>query len=299
MSHGSPEPDWAALADRHQSENRRRRRLTIVAAVAGVAVVGGLVATAVVVSGHGSRDDARAVAATTGTGASPDGSAGPAGAVATAIASAAGSRPASSSPSRPASASASASRSASKRPTATASASSRATDPLTAISQAGTDTAPLTAAGLFSARTLTIDGYTWTRTLTGSTSPCWKATTGGLGDVLAVSECQVLLRATYVSGSSAVTVGVAVFDHKAQADIAERDSHGQIQGLTAAGSISFCTSAGCVNTHAAVGRYGYFTVSGSVKTGGTTADAVATAAGPDLATYAHGRLLQRGKDAVS
>jgi hypothetical protein len=297
MSHGSPEPDWAALADRHQSQTRRRRRLTIVAAVAGVAVVGGLVATAVVVSGHGSGDDARAVAATTGTSASPGGSDRPAGAVATAIASAAGSRSASPSPSGPASAAASSS--ASKRPSATASESSRAPDPLTVISQAGTDTAPLTAAGLFSARTLTIDGYTWTRTLTGSTSPCWKATTGGLGDVLAVSDCQVLLRATYVSGSSAVTVGVAVFDHKAQADIAERDSHGHIQGLTAAGSISFCTSAGCVGTHAAVGRYGYFTVSGSVKTGGTTADAVATAAGPDLAAYARGRLLQRGKDAVS
>jgi hypothetical protein len=113
--------------------------------------------------------------------------------------------------------------------------------------------------------------------------------------VLAVSECQALLRATYVSGSSAVTVGVAVFDHKAQADIAERDSHGHIQGLTAAGSISFCTSDGCVGTHAAVGRYGYFTVSGSVKSGGATADAVATAAGPDLAAYARGRLLQRGK----
>lgn len=289
------EPDWDALADRHQSQTRRRRRLTIVGAVAGMVVIGGLVATAAVVSGHGSQDDEQTVTTAAGASASPGGSAGPSEAVASAIASAAGSRSPSASPSGSASPSASPSRSASKQSSATSSQSSQAPDPLTVISEADTDTAPLSAAGVFAAKTLTIDGRTWTRTLTGSTSPCWKATTGGLGDVLAVSECQYLLRATYVSGDSAVTVGAAVFDHKSQADQAEQDHKGQIQGLTAAGTISFCTSDGCVSTHAAVGRYGYFTVSGSVKSGGTTADAAATAAGPDLSAYARSRLLQRGK----
>ncbi|MFD0569254.1 hypothetical protein ACFQ0T_08225 [Kitasatospora gansuensis] len=167
-------------------------------------------------------------------------------------------------------------------------------DPLTVISAAATDTAPLDPGSLFPATTLSIDGKTWTRLTTGANPTCWQTTTGGLGDVITAQGCRTVLRATYTSGSSAVTIGVAVFDARANADASNQAHKGQVQGLVAAYQTSFCTSAGCVNTHGAVGRYTYYTVSGTVKPGGNTADPVATAAGPDFAAHARAQLLARG-----
>ncbi|MDX6329250.1 MAG: hypothetical protein QOI83_1633 [Streptomycetaceae bacterium] len=265
--------------------------------VLGTCAVGALVATAVLVSGHSPKKEQTVAAAN----ASASGQVSPGAASSTASATRSPSVSPSHSPSRSASATKSPPKSGQSPVQSSAAASRTAAppDPLTMISDLGTDTAPLTASGLFPAKTLSIGGRTWTRSLTGTITPCWKATTGGLGNVLAASACRSLLRATYVSGDSAVTVAVAVFDHKAQADLARQHHQGQIQGLSAGGAKSFCTSAGCANTHAAVGRYGYFTVSGSAKAGGTAADPIATAAGPGLADYAYQRLLQRGKDAVA
>jgi hypothetical protein len=142
---------------------------------------------------------------------------------------------------------------------------------------------------------LAVGGRSWTRLTTASTVPCWKATTGGLGDVLAPQGCRTMLRATYTSGSSAVTVGVAVLDTRAQADAAAAGHRGQVQGLVPSGHTSYCTGPGCAETHGSVGRYDYYTVSGTVKPGGNTADAVAAAAQADFAAYARSRLLARGR----
>lgn len=243
------EPDWAALAERHDREARRRGRVRLLAAAAaGTAVVAGITVSAVVVSGGaGHRAAHRPVTAIDALG----------------------------------------------TPAASAS-TSASTDPLAVISDARTDTAPLDPAGLFAAPSLASGDRTWSRTALDSVTPCWKATTGGLGDVLAAQNCQVLLRATYSSGNSAVTIGVAVFASRQQALTAQQASKGQLQGLAPTGSPSFCTAAGCANTHGTIGRYTYFSVSGTLKPGGTAPDADATAAGPGFADYASTRLLARG-----
>jgi hypothetical protein len=163
------------------------------------------------------------------------------------------------------------------------------------ISSAATDTAPITPESVFAATTISAGGKTWTRVVTAATSTCWSATTGHLGDVLTAQSCRQLLRATYTSGNSAITVGVAVMDSKAQADAAFAANQGQIQGLVPTGNTSYCTSNGCANTHAAIGRYTYYTVQGTVKPGGNAADATANAAAPDLAAYARAQLLARGQ----
>ncbi|MDH6125624.1 hypothetical protein [Kitasatospora sp. GP82] len=290
----SIEPDWAALADQQEREHhRRKQRRVIAAAVGATLVVGGITATAVSLAGpgkdgrNGKGGDASRVAvdgvptaspnASASAGPSPSGSAG-----APASANPSGQQPAGSpNPSA-------------KGATASGTAAPGPLDPLTVISSASTDTAPLTPETLFPAATLSADGKSWHRVTSAETSPCWKASTGGLGDVWAAQSCRTVLRATYASGSSAVTVGVAVFDSRTQADAVEHAHKGQIQGLVATGSIAFCTSTGCTNTHTAVGRYAFYTVSGTLKPGGTAADSTATAAGPDFGSYTRGRLLARG-----
>ncbi|GAA2135310.1 hypothetical protein GCM10009760_13720 [Kitasatospora kazusensis] len=304
-------PDWAALADQHQQDaQRRKQRRVIGAVVGGVLAVGGLTATAVAVTGHGKGAPGRATVALGGTAPAPAGSpAADPGGVGFAPAPASASASAGASGGASASASASGSATAARpsaggtapdgqpapQPSAPGAGPGGPTpdDPLTVISSAGTDTAPLNPAALFPDRTLTVGGQVWTQVTTATTDPCWRATTGGLGEI-ADHGCRTVLRATYASGHSAVTVGVAVYDQRSQADAGDRAYQGQLQGLVTQGSIAFCVTPGCVNTHAAVGRYGYFTVSGTLRPGGDTADATASAAGPGFADYVRGRLLARG-----
>ncbi|MFF2543716.1 hypothetical protein ACFVUY_14260 [Kitasatospora sp. NPDC058063] len=173
-------------------------------------------------------------------------------------------------------------------------------DPSKPIWEATTDPAPQDAGALFSALQVTINGATWNRTVVSLDSPCWdgNSTTGGLGKVLGDQGCQQVLRATYISGDSAVTVGVAVFEHKLQADTALKNFAGQLKGAPAPGSPAFCAGPGCTGTHNSLGRYDYFTVEGSAK-GGNAPDATATAAAAGFAEHVKGQLLKRAKAASS
>ncbi|GGV07934.1 hypothetical protein GCM10010495_20450 [Kitasatospora herbaricolor] len=240
------EPNWTQLADQHENESRKRRRLWIGAAVLAVVLVGGVVAAGVVISGKG------------GGGNKPN-------------------------------------------PKPAASTGLPLEQALPLISDASTDKAPVDAATLFPDQTRTIDGKVWTRMVTGSTSPCSKATTGGLGLALGDDACRSLVRATYVSGESAVTVGIAVFDNKAGADKALGRHAGLVQGLSGPGVATFCVTdkSGCAETHAAVGRFGYFTVAGSLKQTPDQADPAAAAAASPLADRAKEVLLGRAKPAAT
>ncbi|MFJ5921525.1 hypothetical protein ACIQF6_02835 [Kitasatospora sp. NPDC092948] len=292
------EPDWAALADEHEREQTRRKRLMATGGiVAAVVAVGGIAAVAATAGPN--KPDAKQgavveVASQQPTASTSDGPDGPP------VDSPSPSPGDSASPSASASgspspgASRSPAKSASKPATSAPPAKPGPPDPLTVISAAATDTAPITPGGVLPAGSLQINGKTWTR-LTDDLNPtCYHTTTGNLGDVLAAQSCRAVLRVTYTSGNSAVTVGIAVMDSKAQADAVMTGFKGQLQGLVPSGHTSYCTSPGCTGTHAAIGRYAYFTVSGTVSPGGTTADAAATAAGPALADYARAQLLARG-----
>ncbi|MFF4339066.1 hypothetical protein ACFY00_03880 [Kitasatospora sp. NPDC001540] len=293
------EPDWAALADQHQRERSRRKRMKAAGGVlAAVVAVGGITAVAAATSSPGEpkADPTVVVEATSAasqqpdTGGDPSPSALPSDSSSpSASPSASASGPASPSPSR------GASKGPGKAPSSAPVSPAGPPDPLTVISSAATDTAPLTPAGVLPAATLQVNGKTWTRLADAQTATCYQATTGGLGNVLAAQGCRSLIRVTYTSGNSAVTVGIAVLDSKAQADAVIAAFTGQVQGLVPGGHTSYCTSASCQSTHASIGRYVYLTVSGTVNPGGTAADATATAAGPSFAATARDQLLARGR----
>ena len=254
------EPDWQALADRNEAAGKRKRRMRVIGVVAAVVLVGGGVAGGVLLLGKkGDPDKSGPVTAST----------------------------------------------ASNKPTpgptsASSSPDGQTDDPSKPIWEAATDPAPQDAGALFSAMQVTVNGATWNRTVVSLDQPCWdgNSTTGGLGKVLGDQGCQKVLRATYVSGDSAVTVGVAVFDHKIQAETATKNYSGQLKGLPAPGAPAFCANPGCTSTHSSLGRYAYFTVEGSAK-GGNAPDATATAAASGFAEHVKGQLLRRAKAAGS
>ncbi|WP_406202943.1 hypothetical protein OH807_25575 [Kitasatospora sp. NBC_01560] len=255
------EPDWAALADRNEADAKRKGRRRIIGAAVAVVVVGGLIAGGLMFlkkDDGGKKDPLAGPSATAAQSTAPSGKASP-----------------------------------TSTPSATA---TPPEDPSKALWEAATDPAPQDAAALFSALTVTVNGATWNRTVVSLDSPCWdgNSTVGGLGKALGDQGCRQVLRATYVSGDSAVTVGVAVFDHKQQAETALKNYVGHLKGAAAPGSPAFCTTPGCTNTKGTLGRYGYFTVEGSAK-GGNTADATATAAAVGFGEHVKNQLLQRVK----
>ena len=134
-------------------------------------------------------------------------------------------------------------------------------NPITLLSGAGTDSAPLDAAELFAGRTFAFDKQSYTRALT-TDSACSAAATPSLAAVLAHNGCRTVLRATYADGTTAVTVGVAVFDNAAQARAVKQQTTGNLLPLSGGGLPSFCRLVVCRLTTNAVGRYAYFTVAG-------------------------------------
>ncbi|QMU72711.1 hypothetical protein [Streptacidiphilus sp. P02-A3a] len=150
---------------------------------------------------------------------------------------------------------------ASSTPSDAPSASAPAANPVTLLSGAATDGAPLDAAGFFAGRTVTVDKQSYTRALT-TGSACTPAVTAQLAAVLTRNGCRTLLRASYSAGTTAVTVGVAVFDSAAQAQAVKQQTTGNLQPLSGGGLPVFCRLVVCRMTTNAIGRYAYFTVAG-------------------------------------
>jgi hypothetical protein len=253
------EPDWEALADRSEAEARRRRRL-LWGGGGGVAVlvVAGAVAAAVVLSGGGSPAPGPTTAAS-------------------------GQHTGTAEPSLP------------PAPSFSPVSPAPPPNPLTFLSSAKKDTAPLSASGLFPGKKLEINGHTYTKTALADTTSCASAATGTLSAELASHHCRRMLRATYTRDGFAVTVGVAVFDDKATAT-ALKDTTRFLAPLPGGGVGVFCHAVACQLTSNTVGRYAYFTISG--RADGTTLTAVnptATAAGTDTSTFAFNQIVQRGR----
>ncbi|KQV23795.1 MULTISPECIES: hypothetical protein [unclassified Kitasatospora] len=158
------------------------------------------------------------------------------------------------------------------------------------LASTATDKGPTDAAALFPVQTRTIDGRTWTRLVMDSDAACG-TTTGGLGKVLVGASCRGLVRASYVSEGSVVTVGIAVFEKKESADAVLAKHVGAIQGLVEKGA-NFCTSGGCPETHASLGRYVYYTVAGSLKPD-VKDDPISTAAAKSFADFTKKTLTDR------
>ncbi|MEY9874422.1 hypothetical protein ABH931_003917 [Streptacidiphilus sp. MAP12-33] len=169
-------------------------------------------------------------------------------------------------------------------------------DPVTLLSSAATDKAPLSAATLFPGKNITVNGHSYTQALT-ATSPCAAAASPALVGVLAKNGCQGVFRATYGNGQAEVTVGIAVFDNAAQADaVKAAATTGNIASLFGGAVKPFCQKEVCRISVNAVGRYAYFTVAGYPTGKPVPAnDTVALTASNDLASLAFQDLADRGR----
>ncbi len=252
-------PDWNALAAEQESGARKRRIMMLVGGIVAVAVIAGGVATAVVVSGkHGSDKPIAGPSASGGTSA----------------------------------------RTSQPQPSFSSVAPPPPEDPLDFISTAAKDTAPITVATILPGKQFTMNGRTYVKTNTATTSSCASAARAGLAGALAANGCTKLIRATYVNGKTAVTVGVAVFPDKDHAAKLQKVAQ-YIAPLNGGGVGDFCHAVACQMTSNAVGRYAYFAIAG-YKNGKTLAptDTVARQAANEASNFAFTRIIQRGRDAA-
>jgi hypothetical protein len=256
-------PDWAAMADHTAARGRRRRWLFIGGAALATAAVGAMVATAVVSSNDkgSSSDDSSNHLPTQ--------------------------------PTLPREAE-------SPEPSFSDVAPPAPPKPLDIISDAKRDKAPLSARTLFPDEEAAREGRSYVKGATSSATSCAAGTQGALGSVLSGNGCSELLRATFSRDGVAVTIGVAVFDGRADAEKAKNGYKPNVASLPGSGVPSFCRRTACRTSANAIGRYAYFTISGYTSGKAvTTADTKALQAGRDLADYTFRRILARGNAQAS
>ncbi len=172
-------------------------------------------------------------------------------------------------------------------------------DPLAVLSSATKDSAPLTTAGLFPGRTLNYGASRhYTKATTDASTSCSAATSAGLAAVVDREGCHRVLRASYYGDGIAVTVGVAVFDTKADADRvkARTGFDDYVLPLSGAGLGPFCHATTCQTAVNAVGRYAYFTIAGRTDGGRVSqSDPATSRAAADVSDFAFDSLVRRGR----
>jgi len=177
-----------------------------------------------------------------------------------------------------------------------AAAAPKPTTPEEALSRSTVDKAPLSVDALLPDAKLTVGDQVLSKVATEKVSSCSTATNNGLGAVLGAEECQEVYLATYLSDKAAVTVGIAVFDTKPQADRVQSKVVGNIKALRTNATPRFCPDLKqCTFSNAAFGRYVVFTTAGNADTTAVTdANPVAKVSAAGLAKQALDNLTARG-----
>ncbi|MGW3629467.1 hypothetical protein ACWD7F_04770 [Streptomyces sp. NPDC005122] len=261
---GNRTPDWAALAEASETRNRRRRLLVIGGSAIATLAVGAAVAVAVV-SANGDNSASNQSGKLPGTTAIPSDTTAPA-------------------------------------PSFAPTSAPPPLNPMDFISSAKKDTAPLSPDILFPGSQLTMGDGVYRKGPTASTTKCATGVQRTLPKVLTDNGCTRLIRVTYSKGGVAVTVGVAVFDTKAQADKAkaQADSKSIITSLPGQGVATFCRTSVCRSTTNSYGRYAYFTLAGFTNGKDvTTKSAEVFTTGDDLAEFAFRQIRRRGEAQAS
>ncbi|MFD4558109.1 hypothetical protein ACFWP5_27965 [Streptomyces sp. NPDC058469] len=256
-------PDWAALAEASETRNRRKRLLFIGGGALATVAVGTAVAMAVM----SANDDTSASGKPTNL---------------------------------PASASVPSTDATS--PSFAPTSAPPPLDPEEFISSKAKDTAPLSPATLFPGTQLTVASTVYKKGPTADTTNCASVASGTLPKLLTANGCTRLMRVTYAKGNIAVTVGVALFDTKAQATKAkgQADTKSAVKSLSGKGVKAFCDGSICRTTTNAYGRYAYFTVAGfTTGTDVTTKDTEVFTIGDDLAKFAFDQIHARGEAQAS
>ncbi|HEY5832792.1 hypothetical protein, partial [Streptomyces sp.] len=254
-------PDWETLAEQQAAAGARRRKMmTLTGGVVAVAVIAGGVATAVVMSGPSS-DAPAAGPSASGTAVSPQ-------------------------PSPP-------------EPSFSSVAPPPPANPLDYLSTAPKDTAPLLPSTLFPGKQFLMNGRVYARTNAVVTLRCATGARSVLARALTANGCRRLIRATFVNGGVAVTVGVAAFDDATHAAKLQKVAQ-YVAPLNGGGVADFCHAVACRMTSNSVGRYAYFAIAG-LKNGRTITakDTAALRAANEASNFAFQRIIQRGRDAAA
>ncbi|MFB7914176.1 hypothetical protein [Streptomyces sp. NPDC056061] len=254
-------PDWAALADQSAARNRRKKWLLIGGGVLATAVVGAIVATAVVATGRTDPADSGKNAGKLPAPADlPDETAEP-------------------------------------EPSFSSVAPPPPPDPKDYVSDARKDKAPITVDAFFPGKKLTMGDRVYVKGATQRTESCAATTKGALGSILADNGCEQVIRATYSKDGVAVTVGVAVFRTEARAKRVAQQASGGIAPLSGDGVPGFCPPGSvCRRTANSYGRYAYFAISGFTSGKSvTTADKNVYATGDDLTNFTFRQIRHRGE----
>ncbi|MFE1952605.1 hypothetical protein ACFW9D_19335 [Streptomyces sp. NPDC059524] len=258
-------PDWAALAEASEARARKRRWMMIGGAVAATLAVGSLVAWGIV---SANKDNE------------------------------AGNKPAEQLPSTadiP-------SEGKTPGPSFEATTPPPPLDPNDFINSADKDRAPLNEDTLYPGKTLTMGGNVYKKGASTHTKDCSSAAQGALAGVLKKNDCTQMIRATYTKGDTAVTVGVAVFDTKAEAAKAagQYKLRGAVVSLPGSGVPAFCRTTVCRQTSNSVGRYVYFT-NGGLTNGkdATKKDTMLFTLGDDLRAFTFQQIQRRGQTQAS
>ncbi|WP_326688554.1 MULTISPECIES: hypothetical protein [unclassified Streptomyces] len=164
------------------------------------------------------------------------------------------------------------------------------------IADAEHDKAPLSAATLFPAKRITVNGHSYKLASTSTSKNCAQAAHAGLGPVLTGNDCDTLYRATFTSNGLAVTVGIAAFEDAKTAAKVKKQYRPNLVALPGNGVPDFCRTVTCRTTANSLGRYAYFTIAGRTngKESGPS-DTLAQRVALDGSNYAYARVLQRGR----
>jgi hypothetical protein len=172
-------------------------------------------------------------------------------------------------------------------------------DPLAVLSDPKRDTAPLSTGELFPGASMVRGAHHYTKAGTDSSTACAALAAGALPGVLEHYGCHRMLRATYYANGYAVTVGVAVFDSKTDADSAKAHAQPYLLPL-AAGLGPFCHATACQSAANSVGRYAYFTIAGRIDRGKvTTTDPATLQIAGDVGYFTFEQLVNRGRAEAS
>lgn len=254
----SGEPDWAALAaDTERSRARRKRWWMVGGGALATVLVAGIVATAVITQSGSDPSDGPTHSLPSPENLPPG----------------------------------------SEQPKPTFKEELPPAPPQDYLADAERDTAPLSEDTLFPEKKVTVNGRSYAQEATDATEDCDSAAQGKLGGLLKKYQCGRMFRATFERNGLAVTVGVAVFDGKAQAAKIKQEYEPNVAALSGSGVPSFCRTVVCRTTVNSLGRYAIVTIAG--HTDGSPAgdsDTSAKQAALDGSDYAYGRIMQRGRE---
>ncbi|UED84606.1 hypothetical protein [Streptomyces profundus] len=165
------------------------------------------------------------------------------------------------------------------------------------ISDADKDTAPFDVSGFYGEEPLEAGDRSYALVASDAGEDCAAFVSGDLAAQLTEQGCVALLRATFVGGGVGVTVGVAQLpSEEAALAVHGADVPGSVQVLPGGDAGALCDRGGCRTTRNQVGRYVYFAIAGNADGSPDSGDGTpAQQAARDGNDHAFAQIIRRGE----